>query len=139
MEVRNNLFLRATIGIKDEQSQTDSIAYTDYNLFSDVDDHYLQVGMTGKTEGDDGYGLHDIEVLDPADVCVNPTVGYPFPYSQAQIIAGSVTPGEMLQFYRDAYALKPGSAAINAGSPVDASDPEVKDGQCDIGALEFGR
>jgi hypothetical protein len=43
----------------------------------------------------------------------------------------------MLDFYRRAYSLKPNSAAINAGSPVDADDPEVRDGQCDIGAVEY--
>ena len=137
MELRNNLFMRTTHGINDEQKQTDSVTYTDYNLFSDVGDRYLKVSMSDKVEGDDGYGLHDVEVQNPEDVIVDPTAGYPFPYSQAEIIAGSVTPTDMLDFYRRAYSLKPNSAAINAGSPVDADDPEVRDGQCDIGALEY--
>ncbi len=137
MEVRNNLFLRATTGINDEQKQTNSIAYTDYNLFSEVDDRYFQVWMSDKEEGDDGYGLHDVEVDSPAEVIVNPAAGYPFPYSQAEIITGNVTPTDMLQLYRRAYALTSSSPAINAGSPADASDPEVTDGQCDIGALEY--
>ncbi len=53
------------------------------------------------------------------------------------MLARKHTLKECLELYRKAYSLKAGSPAIDAGSPEDGGDPEVKDGKCDIRAIEY--
>jgi len=132
--LRNNLFMRS-IGILDEEKTPDAIAYTDYNAFVASPVRHKGVVMTDRKMGDEGCEKHSLDVVEIGAVCVDPDFGYPFPYSTAQMLDGSVTVAEVVQQYRTAYALKPGSPLIDAGSPEDAAD--VADGRCDIGAVEF--
>ena len=73
-------------------------------------------------------------VLPPKSIVVNPDVKFPF--TDEEMLARKHTIAEVLKVYRDAYALKADSPAINAGDPADKDDPTVKDGKPDIGALE---
>jgi hypothetical protein len=82
--------------------------------------------------------LPAIGSLAPADVVVNPDAGYPFPYSDAEMLTGAVSFARALDFYRAAYSLRAGSPAIDAGAPQDSLDSLVSDRSCDIGALEYG-
>jgi hypothetical protein len=50
------------------------------------------------------------------------------------MLSGVASVTEALQRYRAAYAPKPWSPLIDAGSPEDAAD--AVDGRCDIGAVE---
>ena len=133
--VRNNLFMRCT-GINDEEKTPDAIASTDYNLFTAVALRYQGVVMTGKKPGDEGFDQHTREAAADS-VCVDPDFGYPFPYHVEQMLDGSITVATVLQRYRAAYAPKPGSPLIDAGSPEDATD--AADGRCDIGAVELSQ
>jgi len=72
--------------------------------------------------------------LNPADVVVSPEVKFPF--SDEDMIARKHTVSEVLDAYRNAYAPKPGSPAINAGDPAGKMDLDVTDGKPDIGAIE---
>jgi len=141
--VRNNLFMRCH-GIQDERGTADAIDYCDYNLWSDAakKERFEKITITGKKPGDPGMGGHDVPPIAqndkqpaPAAVVVNPDIAFPF--SDEEMLARKHTPAEVLKIYRDAYALKPGSPAINAGDPADKDDPAVKDGKPDIGAIEF--
>ncbi len=62
-----------------------------------------------------------------------------FPFSDEDMLSRKHTVKECLDLYRRAYSLKKGSPAIDAGSPADKDDPEVKDGKPDIGAIEYLR
>ena len=132
---RNNIFMRGK-GIEDEEETPNALAYTDYNFFVDVSDKYPGVVMSGKSPGDDGFGMHSVEASGAASMFESPDVGYPFPYGAAELLNGQKTVFDALNLYRNAYAPKVGSPAIDSGSPADANDPEVQDGQCDIGAVE---
>lgn len=134
--LRNNLFMRC-IGILDEEKTPDAIASTDYNLFAAAPVRHKGVVITGKQAGDAGFDKHSPGVNEPTAVCGDPDFGYPFPYSAEQMLDGSITVAAVLQRYRAAYAPKPGSPLIDAGSPEDAAD--AADGHCDIGAVELSR
>jgi len=140
MIVRNNIFMRCG-AMNDEGSTTNSIVYTDYNLFASVSTRYKNIKIEGKNVGDEGNDKHSIptgsSVLLPGDVVVNPEFGYPFPYSDSDMLKGNVTFTEALSAYRSAYSLKTGSSAINAGAPQDSSDLLVSDKKCDMGAIEY--
>jgi hypothetical protein len=131
--LRNNLFLRCQ-GINDEEKTPDAIASSDYNLFVAAKSRHQGVVLTGRKPGDEGAEKHSVDVADPAGVCVDPEFGYPLPYSSEQMLSGATSVTEALQRYRAAYAPKPGSPLIDAGSPEDAAD--AADGRCDIGAVE---
>lgn len=132
--LRNNLFMRC-IGIIDEEKTPNAISSTDYNLFAAAPVRHKGVVMTDRKPGEAGCEKHSLDVAEIGAVCVDPDFGYPFPYSAEQMLNGSVTVTEVLQRYRAAYAPKPGSPLIDAGSPEDAAD--VADARCDIGAVEF--
>jgi hypothetical protein len=131
--LRNNLFLRCQ-GINDEEKTPDAIVFSDYNLFVAAKSRHQGVVMTARKPGDEGAEKHSVDVADPAGVCVDPEFGHPFPYSAEQMLSGAASVAEVLQRYRAAYAPKPGSPLIDAGSPEDAAD--AADGHCDIGAVE---
>ncbi len=150
MNVRNNLFLR-TGRIYDQMSIPDSASYLDYNCWAGrVTDgwtgsnptsaRFVGVVMTGKVEGDDGFGMHDVTLptlaagFNPASLVAN--ANFVDPYSDADMLAGTYTNAQLLALYQQAYTPVAGSALINAGSPTDASDPAVTYGQVDIGAVE---
>ncbi len=87
-------------------------------------------------------GGHDIPPLadkarkiPAADVVHDPA--FVLPFSDDDMLSRKHTAKECLDLYRKAYSLKVGSPAIDTGSPEDAKDPEVKDGKCDIGAIEY--
>ena len=151
--IRNNLFLR-TGRMYDETGIPDSIAYTDYNLWAGTDtkapsaaatwtsSRFVRITLTGKKEGDDDFGAHDVftasvddKSFDPKAIVEDPE--FVFPFSDEEMLARKHTVKECLDLYRRAYTLKTGCPAIDAGSPEDAKDPQVKDGKCDIGAVEY--
>ncbi len=137
--VRNNIFMRCG-GLYDEQNIANSITYTDYNLYSSVNQRYFQIAITGKTVGTDGYDKHALPfsgTLLPADVVVNPDSDYPIPYSDSEMLYGTKTFVQALTLYRNNYSLKPGSPGIDAGAPQDSLDSLVSDKKCDIGAMEY--
>lgn len=134
IELRNNLFMRCR-GIVDEEKTPDAIAATDFNAYVAVSRRYEGVVISGKDAGDEGFGKHSIDLDDPAAVCVDPEIGYPFPYAGDAMLSGQVTVLDALKLYRDAYTPIAGSPLIDAGSPADAAS--VSDGHCDIGAVEF--
>ncbi len=134
--LRNNLFMRC-VGIHDEEKTPDAIASTDYNLFADAPVRHKGVVMSARKPGEAGCEQHSLEAAAIGAVCVDPEFGYPFPYSMEQMLDGSITVTAVLQRYRSAYAPKPGSPLIDAGSPEDAKD--AADGRCDIGAVELVR
>ena len=143
--IRNNIFMRSGTAL-DEKGIPDSVKEIDYNLWSACGlnrryGRFHKITITGKKEGDPGFGGNDVppysarKALDPVDVVVSPDVEFPF--TDADMLARKHTVDEILEHYRKAYTPKPGSAAINAGSPADKDDPDVKDGKPDIGAIEF--
>ena len=151
--IRNNLFLR-TGRMYDEVGIPDCISYTDYNLWAGAkttspsanaeftSKRFVRITMTGKKEGDDGFGAHDVfapaagdKAFDPKEIVEDPE--FVLPFTDEDMLARKHTVKECLALYRKAYTPKAGSPGINAGSPDDAKDPEVKDGKCDIGAIEF--
>lgn len=133
VQVRNNLFLR-TGPIFDDWKKG-GLAYCDYNGWgAGIASRFQTVTMPGKTVGSDGFGGHDLTVGDPAAVVKNPH--FTLPYTREEMLSRTHTVAEALALYRDAYQLKEGSPAINAGSPQDSNDPAVADQQCDLGALE---
>ena len=67
---------------------------------------------------------------------MNPNVAFPF--TDDEMLSRKHTVAEVLKHYSDAYTLKAGSPAIDAGDPADKNDPAVKDGKPDIGAIEVG-
>jgi hypothetical protein len=153
MVVRNNLFLR-TGRICAERDIPDSISYVDYNLWAGTaimspgvgseftSKRFVRITIKGKKEGDDGFGAHDVfaptaddKAFDPKKIVEDPD--FVLPYSDDDMLTRKHTPRECLELYRKAYSLTKGSPAIGAGSSADAKDVEVKDGKCDIGALEY--
>lgn len=134
--LRNNLFMRC-VGIHDEEKTPDAIASTDYNLFAAAPVRHKGVVMSARKPGEAGYDGASRSAESIAGVCVDADFGYPFPYRMEQMLDGSITLTAVLQRYRSAYAPKPGSPLIDAGSPEDAKD--VADGRCDIGAVELVR
>lgn len=144
--VRGNIFMRCSSGVLDEKGLPDSTKYIDWNLWamSPGKDaaRYPNVAMKGLKPGDAAFGGNDYppaggEPLDPSAVVVNPDVEFPF--SDGEMLARRRTVTEVLDCYRKAYSLKPGSPAVDRGDPADKSDPEVKDGKPDMGALEFAK
>ncbi len=147
MNIRNNLFLR-TGRITDGKPYADTIGYVDYNCWAGqatdgypgTSTRFSQISITGKVEGDDGFGMHDTilptlaQGYNPASLVQN--ASFVDPYSDADMLAGTYTCAQLLDSYRQAYTPVAGSALINAGSPTDASDPAVTYGQVDIGAVE---
>ena len=141
--VRSNIFMRAGT-VNDEKGITDSMSYVDYNLWSACGlkrGRFRKVTMTGKKEGDPGFGGRDVppyaerkKALPPETVVVDPDVKFPF--TDEDMLARKHSVVEVLKHYRDAYTLKAGSPAINAGDPADKTDPAVTDGKLDIGAIE---
>jgi len=77
----------------------------------------------------------DKKELKPDEVVANPDIEFPF--SDEDLLARQKTPAEALKAYREAYAPKAGSPALDAGDPADKDDPEVQDGKPDIGAIEY--
>ncbi|HUV38957.1 MAG TPA: hypothetical protein VMY39_05055 [Planctomycetota bacterium] len=143
--VRNNLFVRSG-SVLSEKPVDDTFSYLDYNLWSrsGLDKRYgrfQKIVIAGKKPGEAGFGGHDVpsfgrdgEQPAPEAVVENPTVEFPF--TDEDLLARRHTVAEVLKVYRDAYAPKAGSPAIDAGDPADRDDPEVKDGKPDIGAVE---
>ncbi len=152
LDIRNNLFLR-TGRIYDEQNHisggyADTISSVDYNCFAGrgsdtyggTSPRFVSVQITGKVEGDDGFGMHDVMLptlasgFNPASLVANPD--FVDPYSDADMLAGTYSTAQLLSLYRQAYTPVAGSALINAGNPIDATDPAATYGQVDIGAIE---
>ena len=141
--IRNNLLLRGN-AINDERGVPDSMIYCDYNLWAPTPakGRFAKATMTGKKQGDAGFGGHDItadttgKAITPEMTVTNP--GFEFPYTDEGMLARKYRVADCVALYRQAYSLKAASPAINGGDPQDKDDPQVKDGQCDIGAIEFG-
>ena len=151
--IRNNLFLR-TGRMYDEASIPDCISYSDYNLWAGTyiaspsagaeftSKRFVKIAWTGKKEGDDGLGAHDVfappagdKAFDSKAIVEDPD--FVLPFSDEDLLARKHTVQECLDLYRKAYTPKADSPAVNAGSPADNKDPRVKDGNCDIGAIEY--
>jgi hypothetical protein len=152
--IRNNLFLR-TGRMYDETGIPDCLSYSDYNLWAGTytaspsageqftSKRFVRITMTGKKEGDEGFGAHDIfaptaddKSFDARKIVEDPE--YVLPFTDDEMLARKHTVKECLDLYRKAYTPKADSPVINAGSPADSKDPAVKDGKCDIGAIEYG-
>ncbi len=149
--LRNNLLMRSG-RMYDEQNYltggyADTVSYVDYNAWGGMvrDDRnptsprFMGVQITGKAEGDDGFGMHDLlmpegSAFNPAGLVAN--ADFVDPYSDADMLAGTYTTAQLLALYRQAYTPVAGSALINAGSPADSSDPSAVYGRIDIGAVE---
>ena len=145
IRIRNNIFMRCG-PVWNEWGTPGSVRSVDYNLWADAGRkerfrNFKKDIAAGLTPGEPGFGGHDVPpfaeratVLPSASVVVHPDVTFPF--TDDEMLARKHTVPEILKVYRDAYTLKPGSPAINAGDPTDRGDPAVKDGKPDIGALE---
>jgi MYXO-CTERM domain-containing protein len=115
------------------------LGYTDYNLFYDMDPSVTAnyaVAVAGKAERQDpGFGYHDIPVGGALDAQENPKFAGPlphlFPYSDADLIAGTATVCQVLAYYRKTYQPGAGSPLIDAGDPADGPGN-------DIGAIGAG-
>ena len=136
--IRNNLFLRGGM-VMDERGIPDSASYCDYNAWVPVHakGRFSKVSLTGRQEGSPGFGGHDIADKDMSPDQVIENTKFEFPYDDEDLLARKHRVADCIELYRKAYSLKAGSPAINAGDPQDKDDPEVKDGRCDIGAVEF--
>lgn len=71
--VSNNLVVDANPESKDrgvwcEPEGPDQVTYLDYNAFFNVSQHCGGVAMTGKKEGEAGFGAHDLANVDPGFV-----------------------------------------------------------------------
>ncbi len=148
MLVSNNLFMRGG-RIFDETSLANAISYVDYNgwagrdttdSFSGSSSKFVNIVISGKTEGDDGFGMHDVTLptlqagFNPASVVQN--ANYTNPYTDAQMLAGTYTISQLLSNYWQAFAPTQGSALIDAGDPNFLTDPNMVGGRIDIGAVE---
>ena len=149
LNIRNNLFLRTGV-IYDEKPYADTISSVDYNAWAGTDPslhgsvaggRFAQISITGKSVGDDGFGMHDVIVgmnrpagFDPAAIVADPNFALPGTIDAA-MLAGTYTGTDILALYRNAYLPVAGSPIINAGSLLDSSDP-LAVGRIDIGALE---
>jgi hypothetical protein len=150
--IRNNLFLR-TGRMYDEVGIPDCISYTDYNCWAGTfttspsaaaeftSKRFVRILLTGKKEGDDGFGAHDIFASAAGDKAFDAKVfvkdpEFILPFGDEDMLARKHTVKECLDLYRKAYTPKADSPVLNAGSPADSKDPQVKDGKCDIGAIE---
>jgi hypothetical protein len=134
---RGNIMMRCQ-GLNDEQKTPDAIGYLDYNLYVSVKKRYLGIVMSEKKPGDAGFDQHSSAVPDsltPRDVINDPEFGYPFPYSDDDMLSGAVPFADALAAYRGAYGLRKGSPAIDAGDPQDHADSP--DGKIDLGAIEY--
>jgi len=115
------------------------LGYADYNLFYDLDPSVktnYAVAVEGKTERQDpGFGYHDIPVGGALDAQENPKFAGPlphlFPFSDADLIAGTTTVCQVLAYYRKTYQPGAGSPLIDAGDPADGPGN-------DIGAIGAG-
>lgn len=146
---RSNLFMRfphrnaATIGPggNDGHPETPPILlYADYNLFYNpsaqvIDNYALPVGTKVERQ-DPGFGASDAPPLGATDAQVDPQVTGPlaprFPWTDEQIVAGSITVSDMLAYFRTVYAPRAGSPLIDTGDPQDGSG-------ADIGAIGAGK
>ena len=154
--IRNNIFMRCALVFdegagpgREGNSIPNSIRAVDYNLWSSAGKsrgktlRFRNVVIAGKKPGDAGFGGNDVpswaerekDIL-PEDVVVNPNVAFPF--TDDEMLSRKHTVAEVLKHYSDAYTLKAGSPAIDAGDPAYKNDPAVKDGKPDIGAIEVG-
>jgi len=143
--IRNNLMLRCNY-VYNQEKDKEPVASVDYNLWAVPSnkkrDRFVQLTITDKKPGDDGFGKNDVLLFGdqkerkPDEIVVNPDIQFPF--TDEDMLARKRTPAEALKAYREAYALKADSPAINAGDPADKGDSEVKDGRPDIGAVEYG-
>ncbi len=143
--IRSNIFMR-TGAVLDEKGVADSVKEVDYNLWADAGlkkkrGRFVKMVITGKNEGDPGFGGNDVpkysdppKALVPTEVVVNPNVKFPF--TDADMLSRKHTVDEIIAVYRKAYTPTATSAAIDAGSPADKTDPAVTDGKVDIGAVE---
>jgi hypothetical protein len=109
------------------------IGYADYNLFHNpdaaADDNYgVSVdGLGERTSA--GFALNDAPAngakdaqVDPGFVGPLPTV---FPFSDDDVIAGTVNTCQILAFYRGLYTPGPGSPAIDRGDPADGAGTDI--------------
>ncbi len=153
INVRDNLFLRGGRAYDEQNAMNpgtyaDTLSYIDYNCWAGTNvsdgrpgtsNRFSGIQLTGKVEGDDGFGMHDVQLtrgaaFDPSTLVNN--ASFVDPYSDADMLAGTYTNAQLLALYRQAYTPVAGSALINAGKPTDASDPGVTYGAVDIGAVE---
>ena len=82
------------------------------------------VGVDGATNGSDNFGSRDLSGIDPGFASPPPTS---FPFSDDDIKSGVVTVQQILDFYRDAYSLGPGSPLTdrNIGAVPRVSGPPI--------------
>jgi len=144
-DVRNNIFYdcdNAIYGaVYDESSTTDSLIAMDYNCFystnASPDNYHDSIDISSKTERvSAGFGLNDLTVGGAVNQQVDPGFVNPILYTTvtpSEMMNRTRTIDEILAEIRAGYAVGSGSPCIDAGDPRDDGDPDVTDGQRDIG------
>jgi len=109
------------------------LGYADYNLFDNpraaqIDNYGASVaGLTERTSP--GFALHDAMSGGAKDQQVDPLFKGPlptvFPFSDDDVLAGTINVCQILAFYRDIYTPKDGSPIIGAGDPADGAGNNI--------------
>jgi hypothetical protein len=116
-----------------------ALGYADYNLFfnpkaAQIDNYGVSVAdLTERVSP--GFALHDVPAMGAKDAQVDPQLTGPlptvWPFSDDDIIAGTVNVCQILAFYRGLYTPRAGSPVIDSGDPADGAG-------VDIGAIGAG-
>ncbi len=142
--IRSNVFMRfahqsgsATIGPGPGEPPGPTapmrIGYADYNLFfnpeSGLADNYA-FDIANRVERQDaGFGANDVPAHGARDAQIDPQLTGPlverFPWTDDDILAGTVTVTDMLAYFRRVYAPRVGSPVIDAGDPGDGVGADV--------------
>jgi hypothetical protein len=139
-----------TVDFKDDKKGDPGpprLGYADYNLFSNprattIDNYGVSVeGLTERSSP--GFALHDVPSGGAKDAQVDPAFTGPlptvFPFSDDDVLAGTVNVCQILAFYRGLYTPRADSPLIGAGDPADGPNINVGAVGGDDPADLFGR
>jgi hypothetical protein len=110
----DNLVADKSQYIWDTESVTDRIAYSDHNALSNVGEPYKNISITGKSQGDPGFGGSDITVDASAEL-TDYGWGYPFALTADEVRTWAYDLPALLEAYRAAYRPVQGSPLLTAG------------------------
>ena len=147
-EVSNNAFVRTTstlgnlhatvgagmnsnyepVGSPPYPQRADKLDYNFFNYVSGQTPQNYAIGITGRAAlCSNQYGLHDLPSCPNGNASLtgvfqgadgNGSLPIGFPYYDTDIMAGTVTVQQVLNFYHYAYAPKAGSPLIGSGDPA---------------------
>jgi len=110
----DNLVADKSQYIWDTESVPDRIAYSDHNALSNVSEPYKDISITGKSQGDPGFGGSDITVDASAEL-TDYGWGYPFALTADEVRTWAYDLPALLEAYRAAYRPVQGSPLLTAG------------------------